>query len=627
MKFWRVIPAVLIGAGLYVYSNSFSGAFVFDDLRWIVDNPRLRHLWPLDKLLAGSTRPTVQLSLAVNYAVGGLNVWGYHAFNVATHILAGLVLFGIVRRTLESDRLRLRYGRAAPWLAMGVALLWMVHPLQTESVTYVIQRAESLMGLFYLLTLYCGIRGGRSARPVGWFAGGVAACLLGMGSKEVMVSAPIMVLLYDRVFISKSFAEIFRKRWGFYAGLAVIWLIGGALLANSPLEETAGFLAGVEKISVWDYAKTQCGVIVYYLRLCFWPYPLVLDYIDWPLAKSLVSVLPAAVVVLTLLGGTVWAWLRQPWLGFLGAWFFLILAPTSSFLPIRDLIFEHRLYLPLAAIVTLVVIGGHEALVPFLRRAGVAQSLQHKLEIGLVVALAGGLGYRTVRRNEDYRSQFSIWRDTVAKRRNNPRAHCNLGVEFHKLGQTKDAIASYSEALRLKPDYPDAHVNLGVALVEQGQVQEAIGHYLEAARLRPHWQINEAIAQFVEAVRLKPDYAEAYNNLGEALCIQGRVKEAIPHFEQAVRLNSASAEAHHNLGVCLYSGQRIDEALPHFAEAVRLKHDWAEAQNNLGAALSARGRNFEAIVHFAEAVRLKPGYTEARDNLRRAQALQPINTR
>jgi hypothetical protein len=149
--------AAAVGVGLVAYHNGFTGPFLLDDEGRVVQNPQIRQLWPLWDVMAHSGRPIVELSMAINYALGGLNVWGYHVFNVAVHILAGLVLFGIVRRTLASEPLRARYGGAARWLALAVSTIWMVHPLQTAAVTYVSQRAESLMGLFYLLTLYCGI--------------------------------------------------------------------------------------------------------------------------------------------------------------------------------------------------------------------------------------------------------------------------------------------------------------------------------------------------------------------------------------------------------------------------------------------------------------------------------------
>jgi protein O-mannosyl-transferase len=178
-------------------------------------------------------RPVVNLSLALNYALGGSNVWGYHALNLAIHIiLAGLTLFGVVRRTLLRPALRERFSPSAARLALVVAVLWTAHPLQTEAVTYVSQRCESLMGLFYLLTLYCFVRGADSQRCGWWFTLSVVACLLGMATKEVMVTAPLLVLLYDRTFVTGSFRKAWTRHRRLYLSLAGTWLLLGYLMAG-----------------------------------------------------------------------------------------------------------------------------------------------------------------------------------------------------------------------------------------------------------------------------------------------------------------------------------------------------------------------------------------------------------
>src|SRR5262249_8505691 len=262
----------------------------------------------------------------------GLSPWGYHAFNLAIHLLAGLVLLRIVRHMLQSDRFRAAHPKPSPWLAVAVATIWMVHPLQTESVTYIIQRAESMMSLFLLLTLYCAIQSVHAARPRVWQAAAVCACLCGMGSKEVMVSAPFVVLLYDRLFLAESFKAIVRRRWPLYAGLAATWIVLGVLVKTPSQTKDWVYFPG---ITAWSYAITQPAVIAHYLRLALWPYPLVLDY-AWRPAQSLAATLPAAALVVALLAGTLWALYRQSWVGFWGGWFFLILGPTSSILPIAD---------------------------------------------------------------------------------------------------------------------------------------------------------------------------------------------------------------------------------------------------------------------------------------------------
>ena len=232
---WRglVCGAFLSAAAAAAYSRTFSVPLLYDDLPSIRDNPTLRHVgaafWPpFNSTVSG--RPVLNISLAINYAASGTSVWSYHALNLALLVLAGLTLFGIIRRTLSP-----RADPRASGIAFCIALLWVLHPLLSESVTYVIQRGESLMGLFYLLTLYCFIRGawtdGKSRGL--WYGSSVASCLLGMGTKEVMVSAPLVVLLYDRTFLAGGFAAALRRRWRVYAGLAATWSVLPLLVVST----------------------------------------------------------------------------------------------------------------------------------------------------------------------------------------------------------------------------------------------------------------------------------------------------------------------------------------------------------------------------------------------------------
>jgi len=593
----------MIAAGAWAYHNSFQAPFIFDDLDSIPDNPHIRHLWPIGEAMgspphcAVDARPVVSLTLALNYALDGLDVRGYHAFNLTLHLLSALTLFGILRRTFTGEKLRDRLGNSAAWLAAAIALIWEVHPLQTESVTYIIQRTQLLMGLFLLLTVYCVLRSSQSSRPRVWHLAAVASCALGMGSKQDMVGAPLIVLLYDRVFLAASFRQLWQRRAGLYLGLAATWLMLGGLVAKS--SHTTMWFRGAGLTS-WDYLKTEPGVILYYLRLCFWPRPLVIDYYNWPIVSSLKDDLVPGTVVLGLLGATVWAFRRQPWLAFLGAWFFLILGPTSSFLPSAgEMAAERRMYLPLAAVITIVAVGAF----------ALGKRLWNKQQRPVFGCVATGsvvvlLTFLTIQRNQDYKSALAIWQDSVQKRPYNPRAHNNLAVALVQLGRLPEAISHYEQALRLNPLYPQAHNNLGAALMKEGMPQEAI-------------------AQYEQALRLKPDYAEAHNNLGNALDKLGRPQEATGHYEQALRINPDLADAHYNWGVALVQLGRLQEAVEHYGRALRLKPDYAEAHNNLGAALMSMGRLQEAIGHYEQALRLKPDYAEAHNNL--ALALVQLN--
>jgi Flp pilus assembly protein TadD len=563
----KFIPLVIVLAALATYWNSFNGAFVFDDTSSIRDNPNIRQLWPLWKAatsapnLAVAGRPIVSLSLAVNYAFCGLDARGYHALNLAIHVLLALLLFGIVRRTLSGEHHWNACVHQAPWLAGATALIWAVHPLTTESVTYIIQRTESLMGLFFLLTLYSVIRGAASDRPHKWWIVAVASCALGMGSKEVMVVAPLIVLLYDRIFLSRSFRDIFRARWILYVCLAATWILLGRLVLTGPRSATAGLRIG--SLTPSEYFLTQFGVILHYLRLCIWPHPLCIDYFDWPITRTFASALPQIFFSAGLMAGALLWFQTQPWLSFLIAWFFLILAPTSSIVPIvTEVAAERRMYLPLMAIVLLAVLLGHTLIAKF-PQGKATRAISFALLCGIAITL----GVMTARRNEVYRSEVAILSDAVNQRPKNIRARNNLGSALAREGRIEEAIDQFNQVLATFPRYPEALNNLGAALYTKGR-------YKAAAAL------------ISDAVRLKPDYAEAHLNLGLALHSQGELKQAIVHYTEALRLVPGEAEVHNHLGVALLSLHQAQEAIAHFREALSLRPDYQEARKNLENVLS-----------------------------------------
>jgi tetratricopeptide (TPR) repeat protein len=715
--------ALIVIAALAAYHNTFSVPFLFDDEASIRDNPAIRHLWgggdqpsPLDASgMTTSGRPVVRFSLAVNYVATGTQVWSYHAVNLVIHLLAGLALFGLVRRTLAlqagaqacgalmpgRDQPSPGFGVAgkiaplqsdATLLALIIALLWTLHPLQTEAVTYIVQRAESLMGLFYLLTLYCFIRGASAtqeeivgaqaccALPTGtalaasraplpthsppdnvgsherkpktrariWYALSVVACLLGMASKEVMVSAPVIVLLYDRTFVTGSLREAWKRRRRLYLWLAVTWLPLALLVAS-----TGGNRGGTSGLNVgvpwWWYWLTQFEAVVRYLWLSVWPHPLVFEYGSfW--VQSFGQVAPYAAVVLALMGATVVALRRWPVPGFFGAAFFAILAPTSVVAGTNQMIVEHRMYLPLAAVVTLVVLG----LGRWTGRRGLVAGL----------AVAAGMGGLTDARNQIYGSEQSIWADSVAKRPAGARAQNNLGKALLAAGRPQEALPHLEESLRINPRWPTTQYNLALTLARLGRAREALPHFQTAVQLNPAFvaarirlgltlleagRVTEALPQLEEAVRLRPDLAEAHGNLGNALekagrdaeavgefeealrlkpeeaeyhfnlaltlAAMGRGPDALAHYEQTVRLNPAHAEARLDLGIALAQAGRLAEALPQLEEGVRLRPDLPEMHGNLGIAFAQAGRLAEAIGRYNEALRLKPDYAVAHYNL------------
>lgn len=572
-KSWG-LPLLLGLAALVAYSNTFSAPFIFDDLPAIAQNPTIRDLGRPSELLAppalrGSGvagRPIVNLSLALNRALGGEEVWGYHTFNLFVHVGAGLALFGLVRRACRLPVFASRGENGAEATGFFVAVLWLVHPLQTEAVTCIIQRTESLAGLFYLATFYAFVRSVTGDGSRGWAVAAWMAAWLGAATKEILVTAPVLLLLFDRTFVAGSFRESWRKRGRFFIAVATTtWLTVAALVWRSETRGgTVGFGHGV---TAWEYLLTQARALVLYFKLAWWPHPLVLDY-GTEVVRDVRSVWLQGFLVLIALAGTGWALWRRPVVGFLGAWFFVILAPSSSFVPlVTQTMAEHRMYLPLAALVVLAVVG--------LQRWAKRWWQLAATTLALVLAVT------TIARNADYRSAESIWRDTATKWPTNPRAHYTLAQLADAAGRHAEAIEHGEAAVRLVPDDPTAQFNLAFSFAAAARFEEALVHYRAAARLRPRatdalvnagailvrlGRLDEAIAEYEQVVRLKPESGEDWFNLAEVYRLANRGEDALRGYQTAARLKPDLPDVFYRLGNACLGVRRVEEAVTAFRE-------------------------------------------------------------
>lgn len=576
-----------------VWLTGVHGPFVFDDIPAIVENPSIRRAADLAAVLnppsdAGNTvggRPLLNASLALNYAAGRLSPIGYRLVNIALHLASGCLLFGIVRRTLVTTRLVSGWGEHAVGIATIASAVWLLHPLQTESVTYVVQRAESLMGFFYLLTLYAFIRGTDSSSR-GWLGLAALSCLAGMATKEVMVTVPVVVLLYDRTFLSDGFGRVLRERTVAYAGLFATWLLLAWFVVHAGNRGgTIGASAGIEW---WQYALCQSRAWWHYLRQGLMPFGLTFDYgPDFVSFGQVVGyvVLDVVIVAATVVGlwrGRIWAFLVACFLG--------ILAPSSSVVGgTRQMMAEHRVYLSLAIVAIAAVSLSHRAI--------------GRRMLALAAVAVAAFGALTVARNRDYRSEIAIWTDTVTKRPQNAMAHGNLGYALANAGKSDAAEKELRTAIALNPAYADPHHNLANLLYQSGQSAEAIDEYRTA-------------------IRLDPGLAEALGDYGFVLTQLGRPEEGLPLLERALQLKPGFANGQTNLAVCLLALNRNDEALEHARAGMVSAPTSAAAHNTLGVAL-VRRRDFEgAEREFVKAVELDPNLQQAQQNLARMRAMR-----
>jgi protein O-mannosyl-transferase len=609
-----------------VYSNTFWASFHFDDSSSIVANLRIRDFANF-RDFSGS-RDVGYLSFAFNYHFGQLNVFGYHLVNLLIHIISGFLVYALVRLLFRaSDSSGAARTTTASWIALAAALLFVAHPIQTQAVTYIVQRFASLAAMFYLLTVVCYLYWrlsppDRKNRNL-WYAGALIATILAMKTKETSFTLPFMLLLIEAVF----FAPLIRRSWirlaPFLLTLPIIPLSHPGALG----EGEVGLARQTMGISRWDYLLTQFRVITTYLRLLFFPANQNLDY-DYPVSHSLfdppvffsflfLSALFVLALYLLFSSRFTPSVSRVTAFGIL--WFFLTLSIESSIIPIRDVIFEHRLYLPSVGF----WLAAATVLIGFLQQRPI-------VGIMAVGALLTVFSVATYQRNKVWQNELTLWSDVVQKSPQKGRGYNNLGLAYADRNRWSEAIQAYKTALVLRPKFAEAHNNLGFASHESGHREEAIREFQTASALKPDYaephnnlgniyqelgRSNEALREYQTAITLNPEFADAHNNLGNVYQELGRRDEAVREFQTALALKPGYAEAHYNLANVYQALGRHDEAVREYQTALALKPGYAEAHYNLANVYQALGRHDEAVRQYQTALTLEPGYSEAHINL------------
>jgi tetratricopeptide (TPR) repeat protein len=603
----RVIAGALAVSLLVVYANSLSNPFLLDDQAAVLNNPQIRDLWPLSTPLSPpdespvAGRPLVNLTFAANYALGGLDVRGYHAGNLLIHLAAALVLMGFIRRALMLPSLAPRFGARATPIAWACAAIWALHPLHTEIVNYVSQRTTALMGLCYLATLYASVRAAER-REGPWTAVAVAACTAGMASKETMVTAPLLVVLFDRMYVYKSLGEAVWNRLWLYTGLAGSWVVLAALMASRE-RTTVGFDTGV---TPWGYLLNQFPVIAHYLRLAVWPEALVVDYgLPRMLDLSVVWV-PGALVIG--LGAATLAALRwRPKAGFAAAAFFILLSPTSSIVPIATEVgAERRMYLPLAALVVLAVCLSYRGAGALLAWRAQQQWAQGRrafyASVTLVVLVCSLLAMRVSLRNREFQSPVALAR-SVVEHWPHGRAYFMLANALLHAGREDDAIRYFRRSV---VDFPGGHFALGTMLVARDR--------------------DAGVAELQAFLQKMPGHSAemaAREVIGRARFEQGRFGEAAEELGRVAAASPRNVTIRALFGEALLKSGRPAEAEPHLQFAVAVLPRNSHLHNMLGAAFADTGRYDAARARFEEARRLAPGDPAPVTNLERLNALAP----
>ncbi|MBT0666274.1 tetratricopeptide repeat protein [Geobacter pelophilus] len=564
---------LILGVGILAWSNSFGAPFVFDDLTVIVNNPQIRNLYGFltdpSYFSASPRRFLGYLSFAINYRVNGLHPLGYHAVNLALHLSAAMLLFALCRiimcRHQENNQNSQTPTFSAP---LAAALLFTVHPVQTQAVTYITQRFTLLATCFYILTLlgYAKARAAQEAgrpRCNGWYAVSICAAGCAMFSKEIAFSVPLAVLLLELVIFAGTVRQRVTALAPFAAMLLIPFCTVGA--AAEPELRVAQTLAatGLPSQAHADYVITQAAVFGTYLRLLLLPVKQTLDY-NYPHYHSLAAppVIIGILIITSLLGLSLYLYRRKTRtarLAVFGICWFIAALTVEAVTPLSDVINEHRLYLPTAGAAMTVA-----SVLVLLSKRFAAKPVNMFLMLMVLV-----LGATTWKRNLVWSDELLLWSDAAAKAPGKARPHYNLGTILSKRGFPEAARQEFMAALAIEPGHARARYNLGVVNGGKGDLEKARRDYQEA-------------------IRLAPLLAEAHNSLGVLLSQEGRLDEAMKSYREALRINPAFADARNNLGAALAAKGKLDAALQEFREAVRSDPQNRPYRENLERALEIK---------------------------------------
>lgn len=617
-----VALALFLAAGL-LYSSTAQMPFTFDDLHNIRDNPRMRmdgiSLEGLVRAATGSpssTRPVPKITFAINYALHGWDLWGYHAVNIAVHALAALFLFLLIKATLATPYGRFLKGPPA-LVAFLAALVWLVHPIQTQAVSYLVQRMAAMAAMFYAASLWAFVRArlaGTKRSRLAWALVCALCGLLALGSKENAATLPIFMLVYEWFFFQNLSRRWLKKALPWMGACLLVFALAGLWYVGW---DPAGHIRetySARDFSLGERLLTQFRVVSLYISLLILPLPSRLNLLhDISISRSLfdpVSTLFALVFLAGLLALTVWSVKKHRLLAFCGLWFFGNLFIESSVIAL-EMIFEHRLYLP-SMMLALALVLGVFSLISDRRIASVA-----------VMVIAALFAWGTWERNKAWTDDMSLWADTAKKSPDYYRVAYSYATMLLDADKPEEALEYALKAVRLKPSDPKAHFAVARALSHSaiGRDAEALEYYRQAVEIQPYYglfhiglgqalakegRVEEAIRHLHTGLRLEPDNPMHHMNAGRALVDMDRLEEAVEVLNRALVLDRRYLMPHGNLGIAHAKLGNIQKAREHFLAHMQAFPEDAMAYFNLGRMLLNQDKPHEAIGFLSQAKALAP---------------------
>ncbi len=620
----KFVPALILAAAIAcVYGNTLNHSFHFDDIPSILEKPWVRGLDKIPEFIFSFwQRPLVILSFNLNHAVSGFEVWSYHLFNITVHAVTAFCVF-LLARLMQTAACAKKPQGVWQHFPLLAALLFALHPLNTQSVTYISSRSSILATLFYVAAVWCCFRGmlikrqtdaapekkSTAAKALGLWAAAGVSFLLGALSKQIVWTLPAILFLFHYYFFSTGSFTDWLKRSGKWLALTGMPL--AAFLAYKHFAG-GGLASASETPYSWStYLLTQTFVVPFeYFRKLLFPFNLNID-IHHPIKSDWSD--PAnwmGIAVLMIFIGVCIHFSRRranaderigenaksaevkffnACLGFGLAWIGITLLPTSSVVPLLDVAVEHRTYLPMVGFCLILA-----AMLCRLYAAFSSSGVTVRKPTAFVPALCTALililfAAGAVDRNAVWQNEITLWSDAKKKSPNLTRPYNNLGEAYDQRGEYDKAIPEFEAALKLNPRYFFALNNLGNVYGKNKDYSKAI-HYFE-----------KALAE-------KPDYPPALYNLGRALHLTGKPDRALAAYRKAVAHNPYFEEAHYNLANLALQFGLIDESVQNFQRFVAMRPEHPEARFGLGNAYAMGGKFESALDQFRQAVQLKPGF-------------------
>ncbi len=593
------------------YLNTLNGEFVFDDVSTIEDNLTIkdfsffRTLGVADYLnnAIQGNRPLTYFTFAVNYAAGRFDPFGYHVFNFIVHLANILLLYILVYKTLSLPASP--YREQAIWISFLTVIFFGLHPIQTGAVSYISQRAEILGSFFYLLALLFFIRGlsDNSLKSNISYLGGIICFFLGLGSKEIIITLPFVLSAYWFYFLKDQPG---RRLQLTKLGIVVLPVMVGIFYRiHTIINDTTLRIGFKLQFGPYEYFLTQTRVIAKYIGLLILPINQNSDY-DFAISHGFLdppSTLPSLILLLLLLSAVVLLFKRWKIGSFALVWFFLILAPTSSFIPLIDVIFEHRVYLASAGFFLLFSLGLYHA-------SKIVNIPQKKYLIILTVAvLLFSLTYITTKRNMVWTSRIAYWEDVVHKSPLKARGYLNLGSAYQERGERDLAVAAYQKATSLAEvkEKPNSMLALALCYAEMGKKEEALSEMKKALVLDP---INSPDLQYL---------------VGTVYEKAGLIDEAVKSYKEAINKNSRFVLARYALAVLYERKKSYDDAIMQYKNIIKIDPGsvkTVKTYNKIGVLYAKKGAMDEAKNYFLSALKIDPLFSPAIDNLKTIERLR-----